>query len=80
MKARDHGYGFCPVCGKDSPLKTAMERRPNGNTTCGGCGQATPSAKWLRVVLPAGLGSHADKDIDPSRSNRCFVSLTLFSV
>jgi len=67
MKARETGYGFCPSCGKDSPIGTTMERRLNGDSTCGFCGKTTSSAKWLRVSLPAGFGSADDESKDRSK-------------
>jgi len=55
MKVRKNVYGFCPACTKDSPEGTKMERRENGNSTCGFCKKTTPSAKWLRVSFPVSL-------------------------
>lgn len=39
------GYGPCPGCSKVHE-ETSRERRPNGNTTCGACGEKTPSSRW----------------------------------
>ncbi len=41
-------YGDCPNCCLCSPPGTIRERRPNGNTTCGECGAATPSVYWKK--------------------------------
>lgn len=43
-----------------------MERRENGNSTCGFCKKTTPSAKWLRVSFPTSL---LDDGKDRSKMN-----------
>lgn len=35
----------CPQCGERHP-DTRRERRPNGDTTCGGCGFRITSKNW----------------------------------
>jgi hypothetical protein len=40
------GYGYCPECKTPNAEGSTRERRPNGFTTCGACGEKTHSQRW----------------------------------
>lgn len=64
-------YLTCPACKKVAPDGTATERRPNGNTTCGGCDHVAATALWdlspkedlVAVMLPRDVVVAAASDL-----------------